>query len=166
MQVCSFPAVLCGSELAASNSHRRAEVISLGLPQFFKQNETHHRFWKAEKISHETNAQLGKKNKRGRNNLRANMRIIRITTFSLLVYLHCDNVFSYFFKVRLYTLSSSELANFISCSQEGIVEIFILMPQARVKARIINEMFPAFRIIPGFSGNKACLFSVSFYCLV
>jgi len=34
MQVCSFPAVLCGSELAVSNSHHTAEVISLHLPQF------------------------------------------------------------------------------------------------------------------------------------
>lgn len=69
MQVCSFPAVLCGSELAANNSHRTAEVISLGLPQFFKQNETHHKFWKAEKISDEANARFGK-TKGERNNLR------------------------------------------------------------------------------------------------
>lgn len=69
MQVSSFPAVFCGSELAASNSHHTAEVISLGLPHFFKQNETHHKFWKAEKISYEASAQLGK-TKGERNNLR------------------------------------------------------------------------------------------------
>lgn len=83
MQECSFPAVLCGSELAASNSHHTAEVISLGLPQFSKQNETHHKFWKAEKISHEANAQFGK-TKGGRNNLRyAHKAYSHILSFSV-----------------------------------------------------------------------------------
>lgn len=89
-------------QLAASNSHHTAEVISLGLPQFFKQNETHHKFWKAERISHEPTALFGK-TKGGRNNLRyARKAYSHILSFSVSSLWQKD-AFSYFFKGRPHT---------------------------------------------------------------
>lgn len=114
MQVCSFPAALCGSELAASNSHRTAEAISLGLPQFFKQDEIHHKFGKAEKISLEASAQFGK-TEGGRNNSRyAQKAYTHILSFTVSSWGQTEQSFSVIFSKTDHTPPSSQLANFIS----------------------------------------------------
>ena len=99
------------------------------------------------------------------------MHIRHIATFCLLVYLHCDkrkSCFQLFFQRQTthHLLLSLQILFLIPTVQEGITEIFISKPQARVKARITDEMFPAFRIIPGFSGRKTHLSSLSLYWLI
>lgn len=90
------------------------------------------------------------------------MHIRRIVTFSLLAYLRCDkrrSCFQIFFQGQTthHHLPSLQILSLIPVLQKGITEILVSKPQARVKIRIIDEMFPAFRIIPS---------SVSLYWLI
>lgn len=169
MQICSFPAALCGSELAASSSHHTAEVMSLGLPQFFKQNEKHHKFGKAEKISLGANAQFGK-TKGGRNNWRyAHKAYTHILSLTLSSWGQKEKLFSViFFKDRPHTTSfpACKFYFFFPTLLQGIAEILTPKLQAGVEARIADEMSPAFRLAPCFSGKKTCPSSVSLCWLI
>lgn len=107
-------------QLAASNSHHTAEVISLGLTQFLKQHETHHKFWKAEKIIPEANARFGKTIGERRDLRYVHEAYRHILSCSVSSLQQKEKLFSVIFSRSDHTPPSSQLANFISYSlQEG-----------------------------------------------